>query len=691
MRLFVAIRPSEIKLRLSSMPDEPVTARFSLKVWIMACCLVVAICATYSNSLSVPFFFDDQGAVENNATIRDLFSWSVFSPPADGSTTTGRPLVNLSLAFNYAFSGENVFGYHLTNLLLHAVSSCLLLGILRRTLVFARFPGMSESRVLWYSAGLAALWALHPLQTESVTCIAQRTELLCSLFYLATLYCFIRSVSPEAKASCWQMGIVACCALGMASKEVMVTAPVLVLLYDRTFIAGGFLSALRARRGLYLALACTWGLLAIILLCSGGSRGVSAGFGIGVTPWTYLLTQCEALMRYLGLSIWPSPLVVDYGTGVVESLSAVWWQGLLILSALGLSVWALVRHPRAGFLCAGFFLILAPSSSVVPLVSQTMAEHRMYLPLAFVLCGAIVAIWRFYSIRATAVLLAVLIPVCALMTWNRNENYQDEITLWTYNIRDYPKGARAYNNLGLALQNQGRLREAAQRYAEATTRDPGYASAFYNWGVLMFGAGKLDEAERLFSKAVTLAPLHPDAQLNLGNVLVRQGRAAEAIPHYQESIRLKPAADAHFDLGIALAQMGRNSEAWDHFAAALQITPELSEAHFQLGRLAEQLHPEKEEAEYKACLGLNPRHIEAHRALAMFYVRTEHIPLAAEQLGEVIALNPSDADAHANLGNVYLVQGDAKAAIREYETALRLRPSDSLILENLRMARESLK
>ena len=189
----------------------------------------------------------------------------------------------------------------------------------------------------------AALWALHPLQTESVTCIAQRTESLCGLFYLLTLYAFARAtllaVQPAPGWSAltptrWLVLSVLSCLLGMATKEVMVTAPVLVFLFDRTFVARSFAAAWRARRSYYVALAATWlGLLALLFLGS-GARGASAGFGLGVTGWTYLLKQGEAVLLYLRLAVWPYPLVLDYGTAVGRPDLPFLGQGLAVVALL---------------------------------------------------------------------------------------------------------------------------------------------------------------------------------------------------------------------------------------------------------------------------------------------------------------------------------------------------------------------
>ena len=665
----------------------------SVQRWFVVAVLIGAVVAAYWNSLGAPFLFDDTGAVLDNPTIRHLGSWAVLSPPSDGSTTTGRPVVNISFAVNHAVSGERVWSYHALNVAIHALAALALLGIVRRTLSGAllgrRFGAAAPSLAFL----VALLWALHPLQTESVVCIAQRTESLCGFFYLLTLYGFIRGAEAVAAPSRrgWFAFSVMSCLAGMGTKEVMVTAPVIVWLYDRTFAAGSFSAGLRQHRGYYLALAVTWLLLGWLVLREGGGRGVSAGFGLGISWWNYLLQQSEAVLLYLKLSFWPNPLVLDYGTPVVQSVADVWWQGICVVALLAGTVWALVRQPVLGFAGAWFFVILAPSSSVVPLVTQTMAEHRMYLPLAGVVGLVVLAAYERGGWRTTA-LLATVAVVFGFLTASRNHDYRDGVVIWNDTVAKYPANARAHNNLAWALQQQGNAEEANRHFARAVELQPGYVSARYNWGVALLDQGRAVDAIAQFEAAVRLAPGHADACLNLGNALMQVQRAAEAVPQYEAALRLRPGADVHYDLGVALIELGRPAEAVMHLRAALQLNPDLPDAYYQLARVAEQGGQLAEaERQYQKTLGLAPDHLAAHRNLGLLFARRDWLTPAAEHFRAVIRLAPADADAHANLGNVYLLQGQAREAVKCYEEALRLRPDDASLRENLQQARESVR
>lgn len=673
----------------------PPPTRSLLLPWLAAAALVAAVALAYRNSLPAPFLFDDLGAVIDNPTIRHLGSVGVLVPPTDGSTSTGRPIVNLSFALNYAISGDHVWSYHALNVAIHALAALALMGLVRRTLTAPALRERFGTAAPSLAFVTALLWAMHPLQTETVDCIAQRTESLCALWYLLTLLCFVRGAEPSGNAAgrhptVWFSLSLLSCLLGMATKEVMVSAPLLVLLYDRTFHSGSFMAAWGRRRRYYLMLAGTWALLAGLVFGGRGSRGVAAGFGLGVSWWSYLLKQCEALALYLKLSCWPHPLVLDYGTAVVDTAATVWWQGGLVLGLLAGTGWALRRKPVFGFAGASFFLILAPSSSFVPLVTQTMAEHRMYLPLAGLLALVVGSAYCWIGPRLSGVLAAAAIALGAT-TIARNHDYLNPLRIWADTVAKCPQNARAHNNLAWALQALGKPAEANTHFARAIALSPGYVSAHYNWGVALLDQKRTGDAITQFEAALRLAPAHADAYANLGNALMQVQRAAEAVPCYEQALRLRPGADVHYDLGVALVALGRGLEAVGHFRAALQWDPALAEAHYQLARLADEAdRPAEAEREYLATLHLVPAHEAAHRQLGLLLARMGRLAPAAEHFRAVIRLQPADADARGNLGNVLLLQGDVREAISCYEEALRLRPDDPRTRENLQFARDSL-
>ena len=648
--------------------------------------LVLATVIAYHNTFAAPFIFDDKLAIVDNPTIRQLWPLTeVLSPPANGSGATGRPLVNFSFALNHAISGQAVWSYHALNLLVHIGAGLALFGFVRRTLLLPRLPERLRAASLPLSLAVAGLWLVHPLLTESVTSLVQRTESLMGLFYLLTLYGFIRG---------WWIGSVLACLAGMACKEVMVTAPLVVLLYDRTFVAGTFREAWRQRWRYYLGLAGTWLLLGALVWSAGGHRGGGAGFGLGATTWTYLLTQCRAIVLYLKLSVWPHPLVLDYGTGLVGSLPEVLPQALLLLALLTGALWAGVRRPAAGFPALCFFLILAPSSSVLPLVGQTMAEHRMYLSLAAVLTLAVVATYAILGRAAWVVLGLVAIGLGAL-TVDRNRDYRTDAGIWEDVVRKQPGNFRGHYNLGTELAKEpGRQPEAIAHYEEALRLMPDYAEAHFNLGTdLAKFPGRLPEAIAHHGEALRLKPDYAEAHNNLANELAATpGRLPEALAHYEAALRLKPDyAEAHNNFAVQLAAIpGRQQEAMAHYAEALRLKPDFAEAHHNLamelakdpGRLPQAI------AHYEAALRLKPDYAEAHCDLGTALMAAGgRFAEALAHYQAAVRIAPDFVLARNNLALAYANSGRLDEAADQLEAVLKIDPANAEARDRLTRGR----
>jgi hypothetical protein len=306
----------------------------------------------YLNSFSVPLIFDDHAAIRDNPAIRQLWPLhkTVWSPPQ--TTAAGRPVLSLSLALNYAISGLEVWSYHAFNLAVHIAAALALFGIVWRTLERGPLGERFGKRAPRIALAVALIWVVHPLQTASVTYIIHRAESLMGLFYLLTLYCAIRGFQ-SARAKNWYAMAIISCALGMGTKEVMVSAPVIVLLYDRTFVSGAFGEALRKRAGLYAGLAATWLLLAALV--AQGVRTESVGFGHDVTALQYAMTQSKVILHYLRLAVWPHPLVLDYYWPVAKTFGEVMLPLAAVVGLLTATAWALGASSGSGFWARGFF------------------------------------------------------------------------------------------------------------------------------------------------------------------------------------------------------------------------------------------------------------------------------------------------------------------------------------------------
>ena len=539
--------------------------------WLSGVVIVLAASVAFYNSFSGPLIFDGDSAIINNPTIRHL--GSAWTPPHNGGPVTGRPVLNFSFALNYALGGLGVRGYHAGNLAIHVVAGLALFGVLRRTLLVSARCARFRTAAGPLALIAALLWLLHPLQTSAITYVAQRGEALAGMFYLLTLYSFVRSTQSRTPGS-WSVLAVIACFLGMASKEVMVSAPLTLLLYDRTFVAGSFRGAWRQRRRLYLALAATWLLLAYLVV-DAGDRAGSSGFSTDVSWWSYLLTQSRAIVLYLKLSLWPHPLVFDYGPSVaVKSLMPVLPFVLAVVVLMTGTVVSLRRWPAIGFLGYCFLAILAPSSSVVPVATELIVEHRMYLPVAVVMVLLVLGMYLRLGRGSYGVLLAVVLGF-ALLTFRRNEDYRAAEAIWTDTVAKHPENARGQFNLGLALYAQGRLEEAIACYRKSIALWPKQTESWNNLGLALAHEGRVAEAITDFARAIEFAPDCPDFYYNLGNALLQQDRWDEAIANFTLTTRLQPDhAAAHNNLGYAFSQQGRWQQALAQARAAVQLEPD---------------------------------------------------------------------------------------------------------------------
>ena len=588
--------------------------------WVGAAVIASALALAYANSFGGVFVFDDLGSILENPTIRKLTS--SFFPPSGGLTVGGRPFLNFSFALNYAWGGEAVWGYHATNLVIQILASLTLFGLVRRTLLLPTLAVRYQAEADWLALAVALLWALHPLQTESVTYIVQRAESLAGLFYLLTVYCFVRGVVPGASAR-WHDATIAVCLLGALTKETLATAPLIVMVYDRIFVSRSLGEAWDRRRFVYYGLALSWLVIWWQVIGTGG-RGGTAGFDTSVAWWEYGLKQFQAVAHYLRLAFWPRGLVIDYGTSVALTPNQLATGIAVVGASLAATALAFRRQPPLGFLGVWFFLNLAPSSSVIPVATQVMAEHRMYLALAAVATLVVLALHAWLGSRARWVCL-ILAALCGVLTAQRNRDYGSWLALWSQAVR-YADNPRAHLNLGQALAEAGRPAEAIEHYAAALKSQPRNASAHNNWANALVDLNRADEACSHYEEALRIRPGYAEAHFNYGNTLVRLGRYGEAAGHYQSAVRLAPGhARAYFGLALAFTRLGRLEDAVANLQTAAKLAPEKTEVQFRLGNALMQLQrPAEAVAAYEAVLRVDPQDAEAARNRDLARQAREH-------------------------------------------------------------------
>ena len=658
----------------------PARAAQSPKVWAAAGLLVVAVSAAYANSFHGPFIFDDDPSIVENKSIRHLGSPRVLAARPDAVTTTGRPVVNLSLAVNYAIGELNVEGYHAVNLAIHILAALALFGLMRRTLLLptlsARFGAASTGLAL----AVTLLWALHPLQTESVTYIVQRAEALVGLFYLLTLYCLLRGATT-ARGTAWYAAGVGACVLGMGCKEVMVSAPLVALLYDRTFIAGSLKEGLRRRWRLWAALSATWALLAVLVYQSLG-RGGSAGFGMGMTVWQYARTQFGCIIHYLRLAFWPSPLVLDYGNDIVSYAAEIVPYAVVVFFLVAATAVALALRPTLGFLGVWFFAILAPTSSVVPLAGQTEAEHRMYLPLVAVVALVVLAAYQAAlrlgsrSRRAAVALIPAGAAVLGLGTYRRNEDYQSKLAIWDSTVLNCPLNHRAYNNRGNAYLAMGQYDAAIRDYDTSIKLKPWYANAYDNRGKAYRAEGRYDEAITDYDKAIKLKPAFEDAYEGRIEAYVAKGQQGVVIKDLDDAIALNPSdAKAYNRRGKIYGGEARYDEAIRDYERAIKLKPDFADAYNNRGSAYGNMgQVDAAIREFDRAIGLEPSFEEAYYNRGCAYSAKGRLDAAIKDYDKAIRLRSNYPEAYNSRGRAFDGKGQFDAAIKDYDRAIELRP-----------------
>jgi tetratricopeptide (TPR) repeat protein len=643
-------------------------------VW-PASVIALAGLATYGNSLFAPFIFDDFNSIVYNSRIHEWWRLgTVLFPPAR-SSVAGRPLVSFSLAVNYALGGLDVRGYHAWNIAVHILCALVIFGVVRRTLELpalrSTFGSSATSLAFWS----ALLWELHPLNSEAVDYVIQRTESMMALFCLLTLYASIRAIESRA-AAWWGTAAVTSCALGMACKESMAVTPLLVVAYDSTYVFGpgdGIKRAIAGRWRLYAGLAMSW--LLLIALIRSGPRSNTVGFSNddGVSAWVYLLNQSRMVTQYLHQTIWPRLLVVNYGYPRLLTLGEVAPDALLVVCLLLLTLIGLLLKPKLGFLGAWFFVTLAPTSSVVPITTEAGAERRMYLPLISVVVLAVVGgflllklierHWNADPIAAGrtrqyggAAVLAIVAILCAARTVARNREYASPRSLLAAAVEGWP-----------AAENEEALAK------------------------VLLGVGAHEEG---LARLRTALPLAPRLHFNLGAELLNDGKLEEGLAHLQTVIavwmspppghlpaELPSRADvvsAREILGGSFSNQRRWSDAAEQFRQILIIDPSNVQAHRLLGAtLFAQEAFEEAIVHYRAYLSVQPADADALGRLAVALIATGRIDEGIAAFQRTVEIAPNSAAAERNLAYALLDRGNIDDAAVHARRALRISPDDA--------------
>lgn len=641
-------------------PAEPLflMSNLTTRGWFWLGMIVVAGLLAYSSSWQGTFVFDDWGTVAGGP---------LWDAGADGwriALWSGRPVTDLSFWLGQKVLGRDAPAVHTFNVAIHLATGCLLFLLIGETwqrpvMVHQFAPAMLTPAVWsqrgWQFAGvIAVLWTVHPLTTQAVTYLVQRYESLSVLFVIAALWAYGRA-SQGHRTLVWSFIAAGFATLAIGAKQSGIVAPVLAVLYERTFCMGAGWDRVRQRGLFYLAClpAMFWALqlviptndanqtasLTVVAIDAGDGRGEElysvmndsfAGFQYqAVSPWEYLRSQGNVILHYVRLAVVPYPLCFDYGWPVAEQpaeylpgvlVVALWFLAVLVLWCRG-SVW--------GFVGLAPFVALGPTSSILP-IRDLAVEHRTYLPLMFwlITAGMLLVRWAGtwrnpQSRQRSAIVLVVVTMLIAMgLTWRRNWDYQSEARLWQTVIEVVPLNARAHYNLGHRLIEDGQ-------------------------------------------PAAAVAPLRKSIELS---ELPRNARFMT--PH--------ELGNMHNRLGTAFHEQGDYAAAKAEYETAIAYDRSLGLPHINLGNcLALLKNPEGAEREYRIAAGLLPNDAFVRLSWADLYAEQQRVPEALALYTEALERDPRLLDALVNRGTLLAQSGRYAAAVRDLEEALRRVPRNS--------------
>ena len=628
--------------------------------------IILLTVVAYVPAMRGGFIWDDGLLISENRTVRasdGLYRFWFTTEAPDYY-----PLAWSLWWLEWRLWGDSTTGYHVVNVLLHAVNAVLVWIILRHL----KIPGA-------WLAGL--LFAVHPVNVATVAWISEQKNTLSMLFYAVAILLYLRF--DEDGRWRWYGLSLAAFLLALLSKSAVVMLPV-VLLGCVWWTRGKVRWKDFLRCGPFFGLSLVLGLVTIwfqyhqalggytIRAASFPSRLAAAGW----VPWFYLY---KALLPLNLTVIYPKWQIdasrwVSYLPGIilVGCLIVFWWRrktwGRPLLFGLGYFV--VMLFPVLGFFDQGFYQF------------SLVADHWQYCSIVGAIALSVAAgemIFRRMGEQrrclGTVAGMAVLM-VLAVATWRRGHVYADEETLWRDNVAKNPNAWLAHHNLGIALGQACRIQEAIWHWEQALRIKPDYARTHYNLGIALGQVGKLADAIAHYEQALRIKPDYAEAHNSLGAALWQAGRIQEAIGHYEQALRIKPDyAEAHNNLGTVLAGQGRVSEAIAEYAAALRIKPDYADAHYNLGvALASQGRISEAIAEYAAALRIKPDHAEAHHDLGIVLAGQGRVEEAIAEYRASLRIKPDNVEARNNLGVALASQGRVSEAIAEYAAALRIKP-----------------
>ena len=709
-------------MRLFSIKQFPLIQSLLIILLFSAVTLVI-----YSNTFNSPFVLDDLRKIEDNPAIRvDQFA-PVEIMKAGFQSSRMRPVAFMTLALNHSLHKYDVYGYHVVNVAIHILTGFFLYLVIAATLKTASIQHRySQPDLIAFFAAL--IWLVHPIQTQSVIYIVQRTNSLATLFFILSFlfYIYGRQTSRTGYKWIWLIASAFAWALSLGCKQITAILPFIIFIYEWFFFQDLNRDWIKKRLKYLPGIIIFFILLVLVYTNFSPLEKIKSFHDYAADEFTVterLLTQFRVVIWYISLIIFPIPsrLNLDYDFALSHSLLDPITTTLALIAISGLmalSFFLASKNRLLAFCIIWFFGTHLIESSILPLA--IIFEHRNYLPSMMVCLVPVVLVYHYLKIDWLKIgLLCALVVVLSAWAHQRNRVWEDNVTLWTDVVQKSPNKARPHFNLGVALSEQNNDAEAIPHYQRTLEINPGMAHPHINLGRILEKQNRIEEAAAHYLTALQNEPDLPEAHSNMGAILMKQGRTEEAIQFYQKALTIRPQfAQAHFGLANAHVQKGDFKQGIRHYYLALQFKPDYAEAHSNLGSIFLNAgENEKAINHYFAALQIDPVQVQAYNNLGIALMQEGRIEAAISQfqkalqlkpdfvmaqnnlrralaikkeieseishLQDIITNDPGNVELHFQLGNLYFRKGDRNRAMQQYKKALQLDPKFLPALNNL--------
>jgi protein O-mannosyl-transferase len=674
------------KRRKSSPRKKPASAsQGATRPWpTLAICLGLVLITWIIFGRTVGFDFvnyDDSFYVYQNPSISNGLTWEglklAFTHPLVGNW---HPLTSISLMLDAQIFGLNPGGYHATNVLLHTIGVLLLFFALRQM-----------TGATWRSAFVAALFAIHPLRAESVVWISERKDVLSGVFFFLALLAYVRYARRPPAPGAYLI-LMACFALGLMAKAMLVTLPFLLLLLDywplRRFAT---VSETAADERTCPPVSVAWLILEkapLLVLVVGDSIATIFSQERALVPaaaWPLqwrLENAVVSIWIYLRQMIWPEHLAVFYPHP--KGTLSLWLVALALLVFLAASLGAFFARRKYPYLFTGWFWyvgMLVPVIGLIQVGLQAHADRYTYLPqlgIYLLIIWGMADLTRNWPSRrlllgglGTAIILALM-----LLAWRQTGYWSEPVRFWAHTLAVTEKNDVAERGIGTALAKIGRIDEAIAHDRAALRINPHEPNGLTNLANALLQKKELPEAIEYYRELVRLRPNDSELRRNLAKALAQDGAPQEAIEQFQDALRIRPNdSDAAYSLGNLFLEQGRGEEAIKYFRKAIESDSKNVAAHYNLAiALSRAGRPEEAIAQFKETLRLQPRHADAHNNLALAFLKQDRVSEAIAEWQKALQIQPGNADVHNNLAVAFLRAGRLAEAVAQWRETLRYQP-----------------